>query len=525
MSSYGTSNFAPFQSGCSKCYPSTDYYNMERINHNGGNSLIPTSTGQDLYKSTNYDVSMNELTKNNMGVSFATAFGGKKKSLKKTTTKKKSVKKTTTKKKSVKKTSKKKSVKKTSKKTTKKRSLKGGSDNDFSDNDIGVDMLYHIDNNQHQTVKSGGNADSFTDNDIGVDMLYPIDDIVKKGGKKKKTSAKKKTVSKKKTSSKKKTGSKKKTTIKKKKTVSKKKSSMKGGNATSMEQRFYDENMAQNNYPANSGNGIMSAYGAIEANDIGVGMLAPFTASTSSTANHNTMMKTGGRKNNKKHNGGGIPNISDSPVSSVQNTMNNAINGFNGYMKKLDDDYIKSTVALKNMRIGGQRLLKGGKKSTKKTLTKKSVKKVLKKSTKKTLKKKPVKKVLKKSTKKTLKKKPVKKVTKKSTKKTLTKKPVKKVTKKSTKKTLKNKLMKMFKGGDGSDWASSLGSRGPASTPDDMWGVSGETWFRQFNKTGEYIPNSQLPYAATPELAGTNNSGIVTGYDERILNNGVSNGV
>ena len=73
-------------------------------------------------------------------------------------------------------------------------------------------MLYHIDN-QNQTVKSGGNSDSFTDNDIGVDMLYSIDDMVKKGGKKKRT-IKKKSGSKKKTSSKKKSGSKKKTTIK-----------------------------------------------------------------------------------------------------------------------------------------------------------------------------------------------------------------------------------------------------------------------------------------------------------------------
>ena len=71
-----------------------------------------------------------------------------------------------------------------------------------------------------------------------------------------------------------------------------------------------------------------------------------------------------------------------------------------------------------------------------------------------------------------------------------------------------------MKGGDGSDFALTLNSRGPANYPDDMWGVDGETWFRQFNKTGQYIPNSQLPNAATPLLAGTNDSNIVSGYNE-----------
>jgi len=39
--------------------------------------------------------------------------------------------------------------------------------------------------------------------------------------------------------------------------------------------------------------------------------------------------------------------------------------------------------------------------------------------------------------------------------------------------------------------------------------------FRQFNKTGEYIPNSKLPYAAAPEstLSGIPKDGIISGYD------------
>ena len=68
-------------------------------------------------------------------------------------------------------------------------------------------------------------------------------------------------------------------------------------------------------------------------------------------------------------------------------------------------------------------------------------------------------------------------------------------------------------GGDGSDWAVSQGSRGPENSPNDYWGVPGETWFRQFNKTGEYIPNDELKYAATPELAGMGKNEVVDAYD------------
>jgi hypothetical protein len=240
---------------------------------------------------------------------------------------------------------------------------------------------------------------------------------------------------------------------------------MESSGATSMDQRFYDPNLEYDTYSENSGNGIMSAYGEIESGNVGTGMLAPFTASTSPTANHNTMMKTGGaskkkstkkttKKTSKKttkkglKGGNGIPYISDSPVTTVQNKANDAITGFSNFMQQLDDDYLKSVNSLKNMKIGNQRLIKGGKKS---------------------------------------------------------------------------KGKKQNGGFDGSDWATSLASRGPANAPDMYWGVDGEKWFRQFNKTGEYIPNSQLAYAATPELAGKNDSNVVTGYDERIINGGVSN--
>jgi hypothetical protein len=163
---------------------------------------------------------------------------------------------------------------------------------------------------------------------------------------------------------------------------------------------------------------------------------------------------TGGKKLANKRGGRPIPSISDRPITAVQGTINSAIDGFSKFMQKLDADYLKSIDYVKSIKIGNQRLIKGGKK----------------------------------------------KVSKKD------KKVKKSVSKKSS--------SKKMKGGDGSDWALSQGSRGPANAPDDFWGVPGEKWFRQFNKTGDYIPNSKLPVSATPLLAGKGDSNVVSGYDE-----------
>ena len=270
----------------------------------------------------------------------------------------------------------------------------------------------------------------------------------------------------------------------KKSTSSKSKSkSMSGGmessGATSLPMRFYNPDTPLDNYSELSGNGSMSAYGAIESGNIGTGMLAPYTASTCQSANPSSGMKTGGSKKSKKSLKGGtkIPYISDSPVTSIQNGVEGAINGFSGFMAQLDADYLKSVAYVKSIKIGNQRLIQGGSKEKKKSKTDK--------------KEKPM-------TKKPMTKKPM-------TKKSMTKKPM-------------TKKMSMKKGGsNGSDFALTLNSRGPVNAPDDFWGVPGEEWFRQFNKTGDYIPNSKLPYAATPLLAGQNNSGVVSGYDESTL--------
>jgi hypothetical protein len=79
----------------------------------------------------------------------------------------------------------------------------------------------------------------------------------------------------------------------------------------------------------------------------------------------------------------------------------------------------------------------------------------------------------------------------------------------SSSKTTKSKPKKKssskgkLKGGDdsagvGSDFATTLASRGPCNYPD---GKSADL-FRIFNKTSEFIPNSMLKYAAAPQLTG-----------------------
>ena len=86
----------------------------------------------------------------------------------------------------------------------------------------------------------------------------------------------------------------------------------------------------------------------------------------------------------------------------------------------------------------------------------------------------------------------------------------KKTAKKAPKKTTKKQ-----KGAGGSDWRTSVYSRGPATTlvPNE------EQMFSQFSKTGEYIPIHDLPNVATPLLAGTNElrNSTVMGYDPNEL--------
>ena len=429
---YNTPDFKPFQSGCSKCYPSTDYVGLK-----GGNkSLISKKNGVNLYKTKNYSRSMTELKKTNSGTSYNTSAGGAKKKSKSK--------------------GKKESTKKVTKKKTTTKKMKGGEE-------------------------SWG--------------------------------------------------------------------------ATGMPLRYYNPDMKKMNYSSDSGKGIKSAYGPVEPYDVGVGMLAPYTASNSKTANPNTMMKTGGK----------IPKMNPVPVKKINKLSNKGFKLIDSFFKKLEQNYKTSVKETKNIKIGNQRLIQGGKKTTpkKKSTKTKSTKT---KSTKKDTKKKTTKKSTGKKMKggdsmpspltpefgmnpgvgtqmavntdtpndllKQMKGAPMnnmasismsmeesmmsggKKSTKKksTTKKSTTKKSTtkKSTTKKST--TKKSTTKKKMKGGDGSDWALTANSRGPSNAPDNYFGVSGEKWFRQFNKTGEYIPNSKLSEAATPGLIGKKNTKVM-GFD------------
>ena len=86
------------------------------------------------------------------------------------------------------------------------------------------------------------------------------------------------------------------------------------------------------------------------------------------------------------------------------------------------------------------------------------------------------------------------------------------VKKKSTQ-AKKKQHKKKLKGGDGSDFAATLNSRGPSNAPDSYQGVDGEKWFRQFNKTGQYVPNSELAKAAAPKFTGGPKVTKVMGFD------------
>jgi len=526
---YNTKSFTPFQSGCTKCNPSLDYYNYyaqqkevqtapvlrggnkkknmnikkidnKKINKNkkGGaegnysnDGLIPKSTGDNLYVPNKYDIPIDKLTKDNLGIDYKTS-GGSKNNKEKKNNNKKIIK-------DVKDNKEKKTI------TKKMISKKGGGE---SAGATAWPMRYFDKNFKEplDVVNKDTKIVGYNDynNNYGT--------VTKTGGSKKSNT--KKNLSDNKKSNKK---------------------IMKGGQesegATSIDNAFFNVNAKKLDFPVNSGEGINSAYGPIKVGNVGTGMLAPYTASNSSTANHNTMQQTGGKKkivkraknedskkkvvkggknddskkktlskkvvkggknddskkktlskkvvkggkknddskkktlskkvikggkknddskkktlskkvkNIKQKGGDLIPYISDDPVNNVTGTIGGAIDGFSSFMQNLDNAYQRSINDIRNIKIGDQRLIQGGSKKN-------------------------------------------------------------------------NKNIK--KGGNGSDFANTLNSRGPWNAPDDYWGKPGELWFRQFNKTGDYIPNSRLAVAATPELAGVSHP-TVSGYDENIF--------
>jgi hypothetical protein len=167
--------------------------------------------------------------------------------------------------------------------------------------------------------------------------------------------------------------------------------------------------------------------------------------------------------------------MSSEPIIKAQKLTTGMIDDAIDVLNTIVKGYDKSLKEASNIKIGNQRLIKGGKKSSPKKSKKSSPKKSKKSSPKKSKKSSP----------------------------------------KKSKKSSSKKRPKKYKGGsNGSDFALTLASRGPANAPDKFWGVDGETWFRQFNKTGQYIPNSRLAEAATPQLLSGPNNNIVMGYDD-----------
>ena len=196
-------------------------------------------------------------------------------------------------------------------------------------------------------------------------------------------------------------------------------------------------------------------YPSLEGNrDVGMVDLVP-NAPGNTLGN---LMKNGGSKNkltnkNKFKKGGElIPRVSD-PSPGIRSTINGAIDSFADFMKQLDQSYLNSVKYYQSVKIGGKKSSSEKKNKPKKDSAK-------------------------------------------------------------SKSSPKNKKSKKQKGGDGSDFALTLSSRGPSNAPDNYWGVDGETWFRQFNKSGDYIPNSQLAHAAAPLLTSDPKNNTVVGFDE-----------
>ena len=491
---YNTPDFKPFQSGCSKCYPSTDF-----VKQNGGNkSLISTKAGKNFFKTPDFNVPMKTLVKNNSGKSYNTSAGGskkksnsnymkggnddskdiadflknvmdnktiiseemnggakKKKALKKSLKKKTKVpkKKTKVAKKGgmapldnindgmpqnatfpntgnfgvpqgvgtqmavnraasnpllkamkapplseemqntliqmemaggakKKKDSKKKDSKKKDSKKKVVKKKKGGM-SPLDGNNDGMPSNATFPNTGNFGVPQGVGTQMAVNSDTSNPLLKEMkasplsqkiqDKLIQMemaGGAKKK---------KKPTSSLKKIDPKKKPTSSLKKKKPKKKSSkkMKGGEeswgATGMPPQFYNPKAPLASFPSNSGKGAKSAYGSIQPNDIGTGMLAPFTTSNSKTANHATNMKTGGSR--KKNGGGLIPSMSTSGPKAISSIADKTYGAVETFFKKLDKNYKNSVNKTKNIKIGNQRLIQGGAKKKKDAKKKKGAKK------------------------------------------------------------------------------------------------------------------------------------------------------
>ena len=295
-----TPQFAPFQSGCSMCKPSSDYYQINSQVGSGNYSndgLIPASNGKNLYSAKNYEMNLDQkFIKNNLGIDYATSFGGAKPKSKK----------------SLKggeygifnfKETRDESLLSGGKKPKKSTSVKGKKSLKGGDPLADLNKLLSM-TKKSDEIMSGGEYGSVNFNN------KTHDESLLSGGKKpKKTNKGKKSLkggdpfadlgkllSMTQKSYEIMSGGKK---PKGKKPILKMKGGMESSGATPMDQRFFNVGSKMPSYSELSGNKIQSAYGPIVSGNVGTGMLAPYNSSTSSSANHNTMLKTGGSKGKK----------------------------------------------------------------------------------------------------------------------------------------------------------------------------------------------------------------------------------
>jgi len=376
------------------------------------------------------------------------------------------------------------------KKVVKKKSQKGGNEksdysmyieNRFFNEDISNPVLGESDVSGFDFIKNGN---------VNINMLASYGGSPLK--KKKKPSSSTTTTTTKKPSS-----TTKKPSSSTKKQVLKKPKKLSGGNATYIDGSFYNPSNVMNNY-GELPSDIMTAYGPLDSGNVGTGMLAPYTASNCEYANQNSDIQTGGKGKGKKSpvkkllksggkvtkspkakkspkatkttkskklQGGRLDKIDTDMVDNAINPINTGIEKVNDFLSSVRGKFTGFSNKIGNMKFGNQRMAAGGSNRSKKE-SKKQIPKKSKKS--------------------------------------------------SSKKQSTKKGKKHVGGGNGSDFALTLNSRGPVNAPDNYWGVDGKTWFQQFNKTGDYIPNSQLKYAAAPELSGYNQpvNQEVSGYDK-----------
>ena len=156
-----TPQFAPFQSGCSMCKPSSDYYQINSQVGSGNYSndgLIPASNGKNLYSAKNYEMNLDQkFIKNNLGIDYATSFGG---------------------------------AKPKSKKPKSKKSLKGGEYGSFNLNEMHDESLLSGGKKPKKSTKSKGKksvkgGDPLADLNKLLSMTQKSDEIMS-GGKKSK---------------------------------------------------------------------------------------------------------------------------------------------------------------------------------------------------------------------------------------------------------------------------------------------------------------------------------------------------